>query len=255
MMDWIEPSWPAPPGVRAAFTTRRGGVSKGPFASLNLASHVGDEPRRVQSNRRGLRADLGLPDEPFWLDQVHGNRVVCADAGNEAAPAADGAWSSQVGTVCAVLVADCLPVLLADTKGRLVAAVHAGWRGLATGILENAVDALRRARLKNVELQAWIGPAISQTHFEVGGEVLAAFADHVSFQAHHFRAQGNRWHADLPGIARARLGAAGVHNVYGGDACSYASPYCFYSYRRDGQCGRMAGLIWRTRQVPEITSG
>ena len=240
--DWLSPEWPAPPGVTALTTIRPGGISRGPFASMNLAAHVGDDPEAVAANRRALRAALDLPAEPLWLNQVHGTGVV--DAGNgagEATPEADAAVSVVAGKACAVLTADCLPVLLAAKDGRAVAAAHAGWRGLAAGVLEAAVA---RLGVPPDTLLAWLGPAISQAAFEVGDEVRAAFvaADPEAAAAFLPNAAG-RWQADLYALARRRLSAAGVAAVYGGGECTYDDSGRFYSYRREARCGRMASII------------
>jgi YfiH family protein len=241
MMELILPDWPAPPRVRAASTTRLGGVSPAPFDGLNLADHVGDDPAHVARNRALLRDRLALPAEPLWLAQVHGCEV--ADAG-KAAPgcAADAALTRAPGQVCAVMTADCLPVLLCDRRGRAVAAAHAGWRGLAAGVIERTVAALGA---DSDEVLAWLGPAIGPEAFEVGGEVREAFVADDPDAAVEFRARGTgKWLADLYGLARRRLGRAGVGRVYGGGLCTYGDPARFYSFRRDGATGRMASLIW-----------
>jgi YfiH family protein len=241
----LTPEWPAPPGVRAAFTLRTGGVSLGPYQALHLGTHVGDAPAAVAENRRRVRAALELPAEPAWLEQVHGTHVLergaAAAAGTEAA---DALIARTPGVVAAVQVADCLPVLLAARDGSVVAAVHAGWRGLAAGILGAAVA---RAGVPAGELLAWLGPAIGTAHFEVGDEVRAAFLAHDARAAAAFapNARG-RWQCDLNLLARQRLAAAGVSAVFGGRWCTYADGAQFFSYRRDGRCGRMAALIWRT---------
>ncbi|MFN2310041.1 MAG: peptidoglycan editing factor PgeF [Gammaproteobacteria bacterium] len=247
--DWITPDWPAPSWVRAVTTTRRGGVSRGAYAAMNLAAHVGDAPQAVAANRAALRQALGLPAEPVWLRQVHGRGVVEAD---RAAPNAmdamdaegaegDAAVSRAPGTVCAVLTADCLPVLLCDRAGTCVGAAHAGWRGLAGGVIEATVAALG---VPAAGLLAWLGPAIGPQAFEVGDEVREAFVARDAAAAAAFQAQGARWHADLYRLARLRLAALGVAGVYGGGDCTYADPARFYSYRRDGATGRLATLIW-----------
>ncbi|MDX1697006.1 MAG: peptidoglycan editing factor PgeF, partial [Thiohalobacterales bacterium] len=174
MRDWIEPDWPAPPGVRAVTTTRNHGVSTGPFRSMNPADHVGDDPAAVRENRARLASQLGLPSEPAWLRQVHGTRVVDA-AGAAMSTEADASWTDRGGVVCAVLTADCLPVLLCDREARCVAAIHAGWRGLAAGVIEATVAALPTG---DTELLAWLGPAIGAGAFTVGEEVREAFVAH-----------------------------------------------------------------------------
>ena len=237
----IRPDWPAPPGVQAAMTLRTGGVSTGPYASLNLGDHVGDEPAAVVENRRRLREALGLPSEPLWLEQVHGTAV----AGFEGAgrPRADAAVALAPAQVCAVMVADCLPVLLADRVGTCVAAAHAGWRGLAAGVLEATVAALPA---DPAQLTAWLGPAIGPEAFEVGPEVREAFLAVDPESADAFRrGKGDRWLADAYRLARQRLARAGVTDVHGGGLCTVSDPSRFFSYRRDGVTGRMAALIWR----------
>lgn len=239
--DWITPDWPAPARVRALTTTRRGGISTGPWASMNPADHVGDDPAAVAANRARLMERLALPGAPHWLQQVHGTRVVPAATAGPGV-AADGAWTAGAGIVCAVLTADCLPVLLCDRDGRRVAAVHAGWRGLAAGVLEAGVTALGTPP---VELLAWLGPAISGAAYVVGDEVRRIFLQHQAVAETAFRpAPGGAWHADLYALARQRLAGCGVHAVYGGNDCTFSAPQRFYSYRRDGQTGRMASLIW-----------
>jgi hypothetical protein len=237
----IVPDWPAPPGVHAVATTRQGGVSVGPYASLNLGDHVGDDPAAVAENRRRLKAALALPAEPRWLRQVHGMRVVRA-SGSEAIEA-DGAWTDRSGVVCSVGMADCLPVLFCDRAGTRVAAAHAGWRGLAAGVLEATVAALAVAP---DQLLAWIGPAIDAAAFEVGPEVRAAFlaADAEAVTAFQ-PGRAGRWQADLVTLARQRLRRAGVAQVWGGHWCTSGEPAWFFSHRRDGTSGRMAALIWR----------
>ncbi len=242
--DLIEPEWDAPPAVHAAFTLRTGGVSAPPFDSFNCAAHVGDEPQAVARNRALLRERLALPAEPAWLEQVHDRHAVeLGEAGAPIGPA-DAAVTRAAGRVCVVQVADCLPVLLASRDGAAVGAAHAGWRGLAAGVLESAVRALGAAP---AELLAWLGPAIGPGHFEVGEEVRAAFIGGDPGAAAAFTANARgRWQCDLYALARRRLAALGVRRVSGGHWCTYADSAKFFSYRRDGRCGRMAALIWRT---------
>ena len=241
--DLIEPEWPAPPGVRAAFTLRTGGVSAPPFDSFNCAAHVGDAPEAVARNRALLRERLGLTLEPAWLEQVHGCEAVALEAGEGCGPA-DAAVTREPERICVVQVADCLPVLLAARDGSAIGAAHAGWRGLAAGVLESAVRALGAPP---AEVLAWLGPAIGPRHFEVGAEVRAAFlkADPAAEAAFAANARG-RWQCDLYTLARQRLAALGVARTYGGGWCTYADAARFFSYRRDGRCGRMAALIWRS---------
>lgn len=239
MNDWIVPDWPAPANVSALVTTRAGGMSRGPYASMNLAAHVGDDPAAVAENRRRLRERL--PAEPHWLNQVHGSCVVDAAS---AAPGgeADAAVAGSKGVVCAVLTADCLPVLLCNDAGTAVCAAHAGWRGLAGGVVEAAVRAMG---VPPVRLMAWLGPAIGPQAFEVGDEVREAFLAHAPVAAESFAPKANgRWLADLYRLAGQRLNAAGVSRVFGGGFCTYNEAARFYSYRREKTTGRMASLIW-----------
>ena len=243
--ELIVPDWPAPSGVRSLLTTRRGGVSGGGFSSLNLGAHVGDDPLVVAANRACVEAFL--PGRPLWLDQVHGTRVV--DAGvfrrADSPPAADAAFSRQAGVVCAVMTADCLPVLLCDTSGCVVAAVHAGWRGLLAGVLEETVCAMH---VTEGSLMAYLGPAIGPAAFEVGDEVRAAFVAERAQAAAAFTAQpSGKWLADIYLLARQRLETLGVTQVFGGDFCTVNDAERFFSYRRDGRTGRMAALIWLDR--------
>ena len=242
--DWLLPDWPAVPRVRAVCTTRHGGHSTGPYRSMNPADHVGDDPAAVQANRQMLQRALQLPASPCWLQQVHGTTVIdtakVPEAG--AVPVADAACCSHPGVVCAVLTADCLPVLLCDRAGRRVAALHAGWRGLAAGVIERTIEALQ---LPGETLLAWLGPAIGPAAYQVGDEVRAAFLKHDNMAQAAFQPDPKGgWKADLYRLARQRLAERGVTAVYGGDACSYSDAGRFYSYRRDGVTGRMATLIW-----------
>lgn len=238
--ECLVPDWPAPAGVRAVMTTRRGGVSAGAYASLNLATHVGDDGSTVAANRHRLRHSLALPAEPAWLDQVHGS--VVATLPRAARDAADAAVTFTRGHVCAVLVADCLPVFLASRAGDRVGIAHAGWRGLAGGVVEATVSALD---CEPSALVAWLGPAIGPDAFEVGHEVRAAFVDRDPGAAEAFRnGREGRFLADLPALARRRLAAAGVSDVHGGGLCTFKDAARFYSYRRDGATGRMAALAW-----------
>jgi YfiH family protein len=238
--DWIVPDWPAPPGVKALVTTRAGGVSTGPFASLNLGFATGDDPRAVAENRARLRAVL--PQEPKWLRQVHQARVVHADA-LATVPLADAAVARRSGTVCAVLVADCIPVLLAERAGAVVGIAHAGWRGLARGVVENTVRALGAHPR---EVIAYLGPGIGRRAFEVGADVREAFlARDPAAEAAFEPCARSKWLADLFLLARQALRRAGVIEVYGGHDCTHSDAARFFSYRRDRTTGRMAALIWR----------
>jgi YfiH family protein len=297
----IAPEWPAPPGVRAAFTLRTGGVSLAPYDSLNLGAHIGDSPEAVAENRRRVGEKLRLPAEPVWLEQVHGVQVVelgaagmvgtlagaagkvvgaaghtgvgatgrrgaVGDAGIGAAgrrgaageadvdavmrPAdaeeqpltADASVAHAAGQVCAIRVADCMPVLFAARDGSAVGAAHAGWRGLAGGVLQATIAQLG---VPAADLIAWMGPAIGPEHFEVGEDVRAAFTAADAGAASGFVANARgRWQCDLYALARRKLSALGVSSIHGGGWCTFAEPARFFSYRRDGQCGRMAALIW-----------
>lgn len=243
-MSWLAPEWPAPAAVRACVSLRTGGVSAAPYASLNLATHVGDDSACVAENRRRLHAALQLPAEPLWLRQVHGIGVV--DAATAAPESeADAAYAHRHDTVCAVLTADCLPVLLCDFGGTAVGVAHAGWRGLLNGVIEHTVHAMRRP---GAELLAWLGPAIGPRAFEVGGEVRDAFIGHDVAAVAAFRpSPAGRWRADIYELARQRLARLGIRAVYGGNYCTVAESRRFYSFRRDGVTGRMASLIWLSR--------
>lgn len=237
---WIEPDWPAPRNVRAASTLRSGGTSRGPYAGFNLALHVGDDPDKVAANRRLLCQALSLPTHPLWLNQVHGTLAVQADAFDGSPPAADASHAAESGKVCVVMTADCLPVLFCDRAGTRVAAAHAGWRGLAGGILEATVAALGEG-----EYMAWLGPAIGPNAFEVDRPVRDAFLNRLGDCGDDFlQIDDHHWLADLYSLARRVLARAGIDEVYGGDCCTYGDEGRFYSYRRDGQTGRMATLIW-----------
>jgi len=282
--DWIHPDWPAPANVAAVMTTRAGGVSRPPFDSFNTATHVGDDPAAVEQNR----AELGrfLPSGPLWLDQVHGNGVAGfppidpvrygLDCGSDLSqtsraearpttqresgrgirephpvspPQADACVAFTPGQVCVVQTADCLPVLFSDTAGTVVAAAHAGWRGLAGGVLEATVAAMG---VDPSRILAWMGAAIGPSAFEVGPEVREAFISQHPLAGVAFRPtmpgtldeRPGKWLADIYALARIRLAAVGVEQVFGGGLCTYTDRARFHSYRRDGQSGRMASLIW-----------
>jgi polyphenol oxidase len=241
--DWIVPAWPVPPHVRALVTTRTGGVSVPPYDTFNLGFSTDDDPSAVTENRRRLRSLL--PQEPRWLKQVHSARVVSAES-VEGRPEADASVARERGTVCAILVADCLPVLFSDREGTVVAAAHAGWRGLAAGVVDNTVTAMIDAGINAHDIVAYIGPGIGPDAFEVGDEVRAAYIDRDPGAAEAFspRARG-KWLADLPKLARRALARCGVSAVFGGNLCTYSDPARFYSYRRDKVTGRMAAVIWR----------
>jgi len=247
--DWIIPDWPAPSRVKALMTTRAGGVGRPPYDSFNTATHVGDDPAAVAENRRLLRRDL--PAEPLWLNQVHGAEVARFPAAG--VPDADASVAFQPKQVCVVQTADCLPVLFCDTAGTVVAAAHAGWRGLAGGVLEETVRAMGVAPGK---VLAWLGAAIGPQAFEVGEEVREAFVSRHPLAGVAFRpalpgtldGTPRKWLADIYALARIRLAAAGVEAVYGGGLCTFNDTYTdrprFFSYRREQKTGRMAGVIW-----------
>ena len=240
-LDLIAADWPAPPNVRAVATTRVGGASVGAYASLNLGSHVGDDARAVGENRMRLRTALALPRDPLWLNQVHGTAVVEATS-HDSPPTADASFARLPGHACVVLTADCLPVLLCDREGTRVAAAHAGWRGLAGGVVESALRAMGVAPDR---VFAWLGPAIEQDMFEVGPEVREQFVARSAANSAAFseNARG-RWQADLYDLARRELARLGVTQVFGGGFRCYGDRDRFFSFRRDGTTGRMATLVW-----------
>lgn len=235
----IQPEWPVPANIVSYSTTRLGGVSTAPWDSLNLASHVGDIPADVTHNRQYLMQAIGLPQEPIWLNQIHGCGVWRSGAKDIDY---DASVSSRVDEVCAVMTADCLPLLICSKSGDEVAAVHAGWKGLAAGVIENTVQAMHTPA---ESLLVWLGPAIGPQAFEVGEDVLAAFAAHDASATQAFiQNRPGHWLCDIYQLARQRLQALGVSQVYGGDYCTYTDKSRFFSYRRDGTTGRMASLIW-----------
>ena len=241
----IEPDWPAPANVKALQTTRLGGVSLGSYESLNLGGHVADNELHVEQNRRRLAEHL--PNPPLWLQQIHGTAVVNElQALNQ--PEADGAYTKEVNQVCAVMTADCLPVLFCNESGTQVAAVHAGWRGLAAGILEKTLNTFDCV---NETILVWLGPAIGPSAFEVGLPVYEAFCQGQAEALDCFKKLKNegvqgedKWHADLYSLARLRLKKAGIQQIYGGEECTFTNEAHFFSYRRDGETGRMATCIW-----------
>ena len=241
-LGWIAPDWPAPAHVRVLSTLRGGGVSEGPYASLNLAGHVGDRPEAVAGNRLLLREAAHLPGEPLWLEQVHGVEVVRHAGAVGEPPRADAAVAFEPGRVCAVMTADCLPVVLTDRAGTRVGVAHAGWRGLVGGVLEATIAALE---VPPASLHAWLGPAIGPAAFEVGTDVRDAYLAGVEGSAACFTPNDRgRYRADIYGLARLVLGAAGVESVRGGGWCTHEDAQRFFSYRRDGVTGRMATLAW-----------
>jgi YfiH family protein len=243
----LSPDWPVPDCVRSVFTLRGGGVSIGSYASLNVGSHVEDAGPAVTENRRRIATSFELPSEPAWLTQVHGAQVVRLGASPQAGLKADAAVTTRAGCVCAIQVADCLPVLFAAADGSAVGAAHAGWRGLAAGVLEATVGALA---VPPGQLRAWIGPGIGPAHFEVGPEVRESFlaaasaASAAEVEAAFTANDRGRWQCDLVALARQRLVACGVSAIHGGQWCTFGDPDNFFSHRRDGRSGRMAALIW-----------
>jgi len=239
--DWIVPDWPAPARVRAFITTRSGGVSAGPFASMNLGLRTDDDLKSVRTNRASLRECL--PAEPKWLLQVHGAEVVDADSLKKPVEA-DAAVARNPGSVCTVMIADCLPVLLTDRAGTVVAVAHAGWRGLAAGVVENTVRAMGTSP---DQVLAFLGPAIGPSAFEVGADVRDAFLSRSGDAASAFVShKPGKWLADLFELGRRRLRSSGVTKIYGGGICTYSDPQRFFSHRRDKVTGRMAAFIWLT---------
>ena len=245
-LRWLTPDWPAPATVRALSTLRTGGASGSPYASLNLGGHVGDDATAVEGNRRALRNAAGLPAEPAWLEQVHGTHVMDLDSPVPSSPS-DAAVTRQPGRVCTILTADCLPVLLAGDAGDRVGAAHAGWRGLAAGVIEATVAALGAPPR---QLLAWLGPAIGPRQFEVGAEVREEFlsragtGDTAADEAAFVPNARGRYMADLYALARGRLLRLGVERIYGGGECTYTDEARYFSHRRDGRTGRQATLIW-----------
>ena len=236
--EFIIPDWPAPANVKALQTTRAGGISTGSYASLNLGDHVKDNPLHVAHNRQSLSPFL--PTEPVWLQQVHGIRVIDAST-SSCLETADASFSTRKEVVCVTMTADCLPVLLCDEAGTVVAAIHAGWRSLCDGVIEAAVEVMPG---EASHLMAWLGPAIGPEAFEVGGEVRQQFIVHDAQAEAAFRPHGNKWLGDLYTIARQRLQSSGITRIYGGERCTYSEPESFFSFRRDGDTGRMATFIW-----------
>ncbi|UST68522.1 peptidoglycan editing factor PgeF [Pseudomonas moraviensis] len=245
-MNWLTPDWPAPASVRACVTTREGGVSEAPFDSLNLGDHVDDRPEAVAENRRRLTDHFSI--QPAWLQQVHGITVVHADPGIVAT--ADASWTATPGIACAAMTADCLPALFCDRAGTRVAAAHAGWRGLAAGVLEATLDSLD---VPADEVLVWLGPAIGPNAFEVGPEVREVFINQLPEAAEAFVPSNNagKFMADIYLLARLRLAERGVTAVYGGGFCTVTDPR-FFSYRRASRTGRFASLVWL--EAPSLTN-
>lgn len=244
-LNFITPNWPAPANVKALQTTRNGGFSHAPYTSLNLGAHVNDDALAVAKNRQLLSAYL--PSEPVWVNQVHGIEVIDA-AQSTCLQNADASFTTQNNVVCVTMTADCLPVLLCDKAGTVVAAVHAGWRGLCDGAIEAAVNQLP---VEKSAILAWLGPAIGASAFEVGGEVRAQFMAKDAKAESAFKAHGDKWLGDIYALARQRLNNIGVTQIYGGginaDFCTYTDEARFFSFRRDNVTGRMASLIWLAR--------
>lgn len=241
--DFIIPNWPAPANVKALQTTRAGGVSLAPYASLNLGNHVNDNAVHVAQNRQSL--SQFLPSEPVWLRQVHGINVIDA-ATASCEPEADASFTTRANTVCVTMTADCLPILLCDIAGTKVAAVHAGWRSLCDGVIENTLLQLQtnHANLQASDFMAWLGPAIGPQAFEVGAEVRAQFmAQHAEAQS-AFVAHGDKYLCNIYQITTQRLNALGITQIYGGGRCTFTEKDQFFSYRRDGYTGRMGTFIW-----------
>lgn len=240
-MMWIKPEWSVPKNIHAAVTLRTGGFSRHPFSSLNLASHSNDKPIRVQKNRKLISQVLNLPAEPVWLEQVHGSRVIKAKQTQQPIQA-DASYSDEAGIVCVVLTADCLPVLLASTNGTKIAAIHAGWKGLLAGIISNTINAIG-----STQVIAWLGPAIGANCFEVGHEVKNAFiSQSKAFSPAFCKKKGDSTYlANIYQLAMIELSSMGVSKIYGGNYCTVTDQENFYSFRRDGETGRMATLIWR----------
>ena len=239
-MNWIKPNWPVAANIYAATTVRSGGVSHGLYNSFNLALHVNDRADDVLKNRQILSQSLSLPSHPIWMEQVHGRHVIKADHSTQGKQA-DASYTDQSNTVCAVLTADCLPVLLASKDGSQVAAIHAGWRGLCSGIIGNTIKSLG-----TTNVLAWLGPAIGSACFEVGQEVVDAFVNRSDkFTTAFTPTENAKYLADIYQLATIDLALLGINRVYGGQFCTVTEKENFYSYRRDGETGRMATLIWR----------
>jgi len=242
--SWIIPDWPAPASVRSLLTTRQGGISQGVYSSFNLGPHVGDEPLAVAANRAQFEARVG---KPVWLEQVHGTDVIDAArfAVVDQVPQADAAFAREPGVACVVMTADCLPVLFCDESGSVVAAAHAGWRGLLAGVLEETIRAMD---VPVHSLMAYLGPAIGPQAFEVGDEVRSAYVAADTEAATAFKpSRSGKWLADIYQLARQRLAGEGIQRVFGGSFCTVSEAERFFSYRREGRTGRMASTIWLDR--------
>lgn len=241
MIPLLIPNWPVAERIKSCSTTRNGGVSPAPYSSLNLGDHVNDLAQNVRKNRALLVEQARLPSKPVWLEQVHGTEVLTLDGSQPLNLQADAVYSRTVGQVCAIMTADCLPVLFCSKAGNEVAAAHAGWRSLCYGVLENTVNCFQAVPQ---EIIAWLGPAIGPQKFEVGGDVRDAFIDAKPQAIMAFKTQGDKYLADIYLLARQRLESLGITAIYGGDYCTVSDKSRFFSYRRDRQTGRMASLIW-----------
>tara|TARA_B100000686_G_scaffold352622_1_gene455277 strand:+ start:2042 stop:2779 length:738 start_codon:yes stop_codon:yes gene_type:complete len=245
MNNWITPNWPAPANIQALFTTRIGGISQGPYESFNLGAHVGDKISAVNHNRSKLFESL--PSEPKWLNQIHGSKPIWVDKHTNSFKG-DAALSKTKNIVCAVLTADCLPIFLCDETGTVVGIAHAGWRGLISGVIEKTIAEMRK---ECSYIIAYLGPAIGPNYFEIGEEVRNSFIkqDKISTSAFIPRSGSNKrkWLANIFLLAHQRLIKAGVTKIYSHEECTYSNSDKFFSYRRDGNTGRMAGLIWLTK--------
>lgn len=242
MMTLIKPNWPAPRNIKAYSTTRSGGVSSGAYCSLNLGNHVNDLPENVLKNRALLKQHAQLPQEPAWLEQIHSIDVVTLEGQPLENNRADAAYSKMANQVCTVMTADCLPVLFCSLEGDEVAAAHAGWRGLCDGVLEETV---KHFTTPTSHIMAWLGPAIGPEQFEVGDDVRDAFLQHDSAADNAFNPyKPGKYLANIYQLARQRLHALGITQIYGGDYCTFTDSERFFSYRRDKITGRMASLIW-----------
>lgn len=236
MIELRQPDWPVPVSVKALLTTRGGGVSNPPYDSLNLSDQVGDDRQAVEENRNLLAKEVELPSRPVWLNQVHSSSVIQVDSGMTDLPDADGSFTREAGVVLAILVADCIPVFLCSLSGKEVAVIHAGWRGLADGVITQGIK-----RFGEKELVAWIGPGIGPCHYEIDGSLRHRFAQKFVLSGR----DDAHWMLDLPGVAAQQLMDAGVSRIFRSEICTYCSDDSFYSFRRDGQTGRFAALIWK----------
>lgn len=251
MNNWLDANWPAPNWLHAGTTYRSDGISRGPYTSLNLAGHVGDAAECVIENRKIIRTKLKLPSEPYWLNQIHGDRIVEVNTSNTN-PDCDGAYTNQNGTVVAVLTADCLPLLLCNTKHRRVAAIHVGWRGLCKGIVQKAIELFS---VDTNHAMAWLGPCIGPEHYEVDATVRDACLNLVPHMEHVFIANRDaHWLFDLQLLVAEILNINGIRSIHKSESCTYAKPDRWYSFRREGKTGRMASLIWMSEQTQLPTS-